>query len=56
MLSQGHVAPTSRQKNFWFVYIMDECDVMICLHSAHTPAVARPCILTQVYTMSFVGH
>ena len=25
------------------VYYMDKCDVMICLHSAHTLAVARPC-------------
>ena len=46
-------------KTISFVSIVDECDVMTCLHSAHTLAVARPCdYLTQVHfiaTISFCG-
>ena len=55
---QRHVAPTSR---LLFVSIMDECDdVMTCLHSAHTLAVAtcRPCDFDtcRCTPCHFVGH
>ena len=37
------LAPTPRLQNFWFDFIMDQCNDMICLHNAHILAVARPC-------------
>ena len=45
LLDSSTTATETRGSNikttkFWFVTIVDKCDVMICLHSAHTPG---PC-------------
>ena len=51
------MAPTSRLQYFWFyTLIMNKCDVMTCLHSAHTLAVAKPCDFDRFSLCHFVGH